>query len=162
MTPEKVAEKMIEYYKCDPRRINHFQKVYAFAHLIGVSENLKSDELFLLDIAALTHDIGIKESEKKYSSSSGKYQEIEGPPVAEKLLKKLGFKKDFIEKVCYLIGHHHTYENINSAAYQILVEADFIVNIYEDNMDRKSVETVKSKIFKTRTGTKILSEMFLC
>ena len=161
MTAEKVAEKMIEYYKGDPKRINHFQKVHAFAHLIGVSEKLKGDELFLLDIAALTHDIGIKESEKKYSSSAGKYQELEGPPVAEKLLENLGFEKVFIEKVCYLIGHHHTYTNIDSKPYQILVEADFIVNIYEDNMDRKSVETVKNKIFKTRTGTKILSEMFL-
>ncbi len=161
MTAEKVAEKMIEYYKGDPKRINHFQKVYAFTHLIGVSEKLKGDELFLLDIAALTHDIGIKESEKKYSSSAGKYQELEGPPVAEKLLENLGFEKVFIEKVCYLIGHHHTYTNIDSKPYQILVEADFIVNIYEDNMDRKSVETVKNKIFKTRTGTKILSEMFL-
>ena len=161
MTAEKVAEKMIEYYKGDPKRMNHFQKVYAFAHLIGVSEKLKGDELFLLDIAALTHDIGIKESEKKYSSSAGKYQELEGPPVAEKLLENLGFEKVFIEKVCYLIGHHHTYTHIDSKPYQILVEADFIVNIYEDNMDRKSVETVKNKIFKTRTGTKILSEMFL-
>ena len=58
-----------------------------------------------LETAAYVHDIGIKISEEKYNSSAGKYQEIEGPPIAEEMLTKLGYDKDVIERVSYLVGH---------------------------------------------------------
>lgn len=161
MTPSKVAEKMIEYYKGDVKRINHFLKVYSFSKTIGELENLSEEEQFLLEISALTHDIGIKISEEKYNSSSGKYQEIEGPAIAQELLSGLGFQENFIEQVCYLIAHHHTYTNINNLVYQILVEADFIVNICEDNLKADAVQNIKTKIFKTASGTKILEYLYL-
>lgn len=161
MTPSKVAEKMIEYYKGDVKRINHFLKVYSFSKTIGELENLSEEEQFLLEISALTHYIGIKISEEKYNSSSGKYQEIEGPAIAQELLSGLGFQENFIEQVCYLIAHHHTYTNINNLVYQILVEADFIVNICEDNLKADAVQNIKTKIFKTASGTKILEYLYL-
>ena len=34
-----------------------------------------------------------------------------------------------IRRVEYLVGHHHTYKDIDGLDYQILVEADFLVNI---------------------------------
>ena len=158
---EKIISAMIDYYKGDPRRINHFMKVYAFAKNIGMEEELDSRTQNILETAAVVHDIGIKLSEEKYNSSSGKYQEIEGPGEAEKLLKNLGVEDDVIERVSYLVGHHHTYGNINDMDYQILVEADFIVNIYEDNESRDAVMNIKNKIFKTKTGKKYIDEMFL-
>ena len=158
---EKIISAMIDYYKEDPRRINHFMKVYAFAKNIGMEEELDSRTQNILETAAVVHDIGIKLSEEKYNSSSGKYQEIEGPAEAEKLLKNLGVEDDVIERVSYLVGHHHTYGNINDMDYQILVEADFIVNIYEDNESRDAVMNIKNKIFKTKTGKKYIDEMFL-
>lgn len=158
---EKIISAMIDYYKGDPRRINHFMKVYAFAKNIGMEEGLDSRTQNILETAAVVHDIGIKLSEEKYNSSSGKYQEIEGPEEAEKLLKRLGVEDDVIERVSYLVGHHHTYGNINGMDYQILVEADFIVNIYEDNESRDAVMNIKNKIFKTKTGKKYIDAMFL-
>ncbi len=59
------------------------------------------------------------------------YKEKEGPAIAEKLLGELGFDQDVSNRVQYLIAHHHTYDNINEIDYQILVEADFLVNIME-------------------------------
>ncbi len=158
---EKIISAMIDYYKGDPRRINHFMKVYAFAKNIGMEEELDSRTQNILETAAVVHDIGIKLSEEKYNSSSGKYQEIEGPGEAEKLLKRLGVEDDVIERVSYLVGHHHTYGNINGMDHQILVEADFIVNIYEDNESRDAVMNIKNKIFKTKTGKKYIDDMFL-
>lgn len=158
---EKIISAMIDYYKGDPRRINHFMKVYAFAKNIGMEEGLDSRTQNILETAAVVHDIGIKLSEEKYNSSSGKYQEIEGPAEAEKLLKNLGVEDDVIERVSYLVGHHHTYGNINDMDYQILVEADFIVNIYEDNESRDAVMNIKNKIFKTKTGKKYIDDIFL-
>lgn len=152
---------MIDYFSGDPKRVNHFLKVYGFAKTIGACEHISQEEQKLVEIAALTHDIGIRISEEKYGSSAGTYQEQEGPKEAEKLLLSLGFHADFIQKVCYLIAHHHTYSDINSVPYQILVEADFIVNIFEDNMNTDSVRSVRKKIFRTRTGREILDRLYL-
>ena len=102
-----------------------------------------------------------KYAEEKYNSSAGKYQEIEGPPIAEEMLTKLGYDKNVIERVSYLVGHHHTYSNIDGIDYQILVEADFLVNIDEDEMTKETAENVREKIFKTKSGTQILDNLFL-
>lgn len=109
MDKNQVTTAMIDYYKGDPKRIQHFLKVHAYAKLIGEQEGLDKKTLDILEVAALTHDIGIKISEEKYNSSAGKYQEIEGPTIAQKMLKDLQYDKTKIERVCYLIGHHHTY-----------------------------------------------------
>lgn len=157
----KIITAMVEYYKGDPKRVNHFMKVYAFAKAIGEEEKIESSIQNILEIGAVVHDIGIKLSEEKYNSSAGKYQEIEGPNEAEKLLSSLCVDKSVIDRVKFLIGHHHTYSNIDGIDYQILVEADFIVNIYEDNLSRDSIRNVYNKIFKTNTGKKYIENMFL-
>lgn len=165
MTKEQMLSaltgRMMEYYSCDPERIHHFLKVYAVAKMIGIGENLSEDAQFILEAAALTHDIGIKLSEIKYGSSAGEYQEIEGPAEAERVLTELGFEQSVIERVCFLIGHHHTYDKINEKDYQILVEADFMVNAFEENMNLKSVMYIKNKIFRTETGKKFFNDMYL-
>lgn len=151
---------MIEYFKGDKKRINHFIKVHSYAKCIGELENLSPKDLFVLEVASIVHDIGIKNSELKYNSSSGKYQEIEGVPECEKLLSRLNFEKSVIERVSYLVGHHHTYDNIVGLDYQILVEADFIVNLFEDNSSISAVKSVREKIFKTNTGLLLLDNIF--
>ena len=62
MKTDKVITAMIEYFGSDKKRIHHFLKVYSFAKTIGESENLSTAEQELLEIAAIVHDIGIKES----------------------------------------------------------------------------------------------------
>lgn len=156
-----VINEMISYYANDPRRINHFLKVYSFSKSIGELENLDEETQYILEISAIMHDIGIKISEEKYNSSAGNYQEIEGPPVARKMLEKLGFDEKIIERVCFLIGHHHTYSKIDSIDYQILVEADFLVNIYEDEIKQDSIISIKDKYFKTKSGTNFLEKLYL-
>ncbi|URZ02956.1 hypothetical protein CLAUR_029900 [Clostridium felsineum] len=83
-----VIKEMILYFDGDVRRINHALKVYSFSKTISELEKLSADDFKILEVAAILHDIGIKESEKKYNSSAGNYQELEGPPVAKKLLDK--------------------------------------------------------------------------
>ena len=110
-----VATEMIKYYAGDKKRINHFIKVHGYAKAIGTAEELDERTMLILETAAYVHDIGIKISEEKYNSSAGKYQEIEGPPIAEEMLTKLRYNKDVIERVSYLVAHHHTYSNIDPA-----------------------------------------------
>ena len=151
---------MTAYYAGDARRVNHFLKVYGFAKAIGEMEALDDSTQEILEIAALTHDIGIKNSEKKFGSSAGKLQEAEGPPEAEKMLAGLGARPDVIDRVCWLIAHHHTYTDIKGSDYQILVEADFLVNTFEDAMSIESIRSVRDKIFKTAAGTAILNNIY--
>ena len=157
----KVLTSMIGYFGCDVRRINHAIKVYGFASTICRCENLNQHDIEVTEIAAVLHDIGIPFSEKKYGSSIGKYQELEGPPIARAILETLGTETDTIARVCYLISNHHTYTKIDGVDFQILIEADFLVNIYEDEMDEKKVKSIKEKYFKTDTGLQLLDSMFV-
>lgn len=152
---------MLEYFKGDPKRAQHFLKVYQFASLIGRNEKLDDKTQFILETASIVHDIGIKPAEEKYSSSSGKLQEQEGPKPANEMLKKLGYDDEIIRRVCFLVGHHHTYSDIDGADYQILVESDFLVNFYEDDTGKSAIQAAYDKIFKTETGKQLCKTMFL-
>ena len=155
-----VFQEMIRYYSGQPKRIQHFTKVHSYARLIGKSERLDPDTLETLEIAALVHDIGIRPAEEKYGSSSGKFQEQEGPAAARAMLNRLSVDDKRIDRICYLVGHHHTYTNIDGPDYQILVEADFLVNLYEDHSGAETARTVRERIFTTKTGIWILNTMF--
>jgi HD superfamily phosphodiesterase len=151
---------MTDYFKGDQKRINHFIKVHSFGKLIAESEGLDRETTFIIETATLTHDIGIKKGEELYNRNDGKIQEQLGPKEAEKLLSSLGFQKEVIKRVMYLIAHHHTYKNITEVDYQILVEADFLVNIPEDNISPLTALNIKEKIFKTSTGKLLLENLF--
>lgn len=152
--------KMIEFYEGDPKRIQHFIKVHSFAKLIGAEENLDDTTMFILEAAAYTHDIGIRVAEEKFGKCDGKLQEQEGPIVAQKMLSELGFENYIVERICYLIGNHHTYDNIEGMDYQILVEADFLVNIFEDNIGSHGRKKAYKNIFKTAMGRNIFKSMY--
>ena len=55
----KLHMAMIELYHGDAKRIQHFCKVHSYAKLIAEMENVDAKTLFILETAALTHDIGI-------------------------------------------------------------------------------------------------------
>ena len=44
--------------------------------------------------------------------------------------------------------------------FQVIVEADFLVNIYEDEMEKHSIENIRNKYFKTQTGIAIIQSMY--
>lgn len=157
----ELTSEMIAYYQKDKKRINHFLKVYSFAKAIAENENIGIQKQYILETAAVVHDIGIKKSEEKYNSSSGAYQQIEGPPIAAAMLESIGYEKSIIDRVCYLIANHHTYTNIDDIDYQILVEADFLVNIFEDSLEEREIKNIKEKIFKTTTGKLYLDQLYL-
>lgn len=161
MLNEKLIAKMIEFDAGDPRRIQHFTKVYEYAHLIGTLEGLDAETQKILDIAAILHDIGIIPCERKLGYCNGKLQEQEGPAYARELMASFpDISADEADRVCYLIAHHHTYTDVDGLDYQILLEADFLVNAYEDEMDKDAIISFREKVFKTATGTGILNQMY--
>lgn len=156
-----LLNKMIMYFQADKKRINHAIKVLGFSKAIAFEENIDPEQFNILIAAAILHDIGIKISEEKYNSSSGRYQEIEGPDVARQLMEDMNLEQGFVDRVCYMIGHHHSYSAIDGLDFQILVEADFLVNIFEDSIERAEINSILSKIFRTKSGIDILQKMYM-
>lgn len=152
---------MINYDSGDVPRIQHFVKVHDFAATIGVSENLNEETQLILEAAAILHDIGIHPAEAKYGNCNGKAQEELGPNEAHKLLAKVGgFTDAQTERICWLIGHHHTYNNVKMADHRILLEADFLVNSFEDNLSIKSIITFRDKVFRSTYAIDMLNKMW--
>lgn len=156
-TVARLMDLAIAYDHGDAMRIQHFLKVHDFAALIGRLEHIDEETLFLLESAAVVHDIGIHNAEKKWGNSHGHYQEIEGPAVAKDLLEQCGsYTDDEITRICFLVGHHHTYTHVEGLDYQILLEADFLVNVYEDGLTEKARNTFAGRVFRTETGKRLL------
>lgn len=159
MTDELII-RTTEFFRGDARRIQHFMKVYTYAALIGRMEGLDDDTMRVLEAAAVVHDTGIKKAEELYGYNNGKLQEQYGPEAADALLKECGYGLKDRERVCYLVAHHHTYTGMDGADYRILVEADFLVNMYEDDADINAVNTAYDKIFTTESGKMICRTMY--
>jgi len=155
-----VLRAMIAYDRGDPMRIHHLLKVHSFSRLIGLGENLDEKTQYILEIASIVHDIGIHKAEEVYGCSRGPYQEELGPAEADALLTPLNIPRNVIERVMYLVGHHHTYTAIDGLDYQILVEADFLVNIYEDNVTPEAGKNAYQHIFRTETGKQLFKELY--
>ena len=156
----KLMNDMIEYFSGDPKRIQHFLKVHELAALIAANEKLDEKTMLTVEAAAIVHDIGIKISEKLYGTCTGKQQEQMGPPMAKRMLADCGFPADVTERVCYLVGHHHTYSDVDGSDLQILIEADFLVNLYEDGVSEDGVIAACANIFKTKSGRLLCRQMF--
>ena len=156
----KVLAKMIDYEQGCPHRVNHFLKVHSFARIIGEAEGINPSEQYILEVAAAMHDCGIRASLLKHGYYNGKMQEEEGPAVADAMMLELGIGETIRERVRYLIGHHHTYKSIDGIDYRILIEADFLVNIYEDEMSDDAIKSVKEKYFTTKKGREILTSLY--
>ena len=147
-------------FDADADLIQHFTKVHSYAKLIAESEGLDPHTVEVLEAAALVHDIGIPLCNQKYGRHPSPLQEKEGPPLARDMLSRLDFTPEEIDRVCTLVGEHHTLDPIDGIDHQILLEADFIVNSFENEFSRDALYHTWRKIFATETGKWIYATMF--
>lgn len=152
---------MIKHDAHSPKRIQHFMKVHEIAALIGRMEGLDEETQFILETAAIVHDIGIKTADEKYGGHPGPLQEKEGMVLVRPLLEAVsGYTPEQIERITYLVGHHHTYRNVNGIDYRILIEADLLVNLYESEARYKHFLQAENPVFRTPSGIWMLHHMF--
>ena len=159
---EKAIMSMKDYFNGDLNQINHALKVLNYAEEIYHGENLKDNYLYnVIILTTAFHDIGIPEAIKKHGSAHPKYQELEGGPIARKLMEDLNIRKDILERVCYIISNHHSKDKIDSLDFQIQWEADLIVNLEEgwSGIDKVSLKENLEDHFKTSTGIKLVSKL---
>lgn len=144
----------------DQKRIEHSLKVFGYAQLLGEMEALDTVDMFVLELSAILHDIGIHVSEARYGFSDGHKQEIEGPPVAREILEKLQIQPEIVDRVCFIISKHHTFSAIDGIDFQLLVEADFLVNAVEEAVSPEGVKKFVGMHFKSEAGKKVIGELF--
>ena len=161
MTVSQIMEKMIAFSEGNLHDIDHFVRVWTYARTIGELEGLDGQTQYVLEIAAITHDIACPLCREKYGDTNGKHQEAEGVPLVEAFLSGTGLHAAQIERVKYLVGHHHTFSGIDGLDYQILVEADFIANASENGYDAKNIENFLKRIVKTSAGRQLIESVFL-
>lgn len=150
---------MAEYDKGNPAQIHHNAKVHSFARQIGLREGLDVNTQFLLEVAAMTHDIGIKPAMEQTGACPGPLQERLGPPIAEVMLTELGLPMPVIRRVCFLIGHHHTIEHVAGIDWRILLEADYLVNMIENGHAPEAIDAMREKVFRTAEGLRLLARI---
>jgi len=157
---DKLIEEMKNVFGGDQRRIEHALAVLDYAEQIQAAEG---GDLLVVKAAAILHDIGIHEAERKYGSSAGNYQEIEGPPIAEEILGKYDLDETVVGHICRIIANHHSAKDINTLEFRILWDADWLVNIPVElpNIGREKLKKLIDKLFKTNTGRRIAVELFL-
>jgi HD superfamily phosphohydrolase YqeK len=157
---ERIALEMKKYFGTDFKRTNHAIKVAKYAEQIL---KMESGNPLVVMGAAYLHDIGIHEAERKYGSHSSHYQEMEGPAIAKEILERLGVQKEMIDEICDIIGHHHSPREEETLNFQVLYEADWLVNIDEEGLskDRKKVKELIDKVFRTVSGKQLAEKLFL-
>ncbi|HCX64628.1 MAG TPA: hypothetical protein DHN33_05410, partial [Eubacteriaceae bacterium] len=151
---------MIRHFQGDHRRIHHALVVSSYATLISHGESLSDEIKDIVAYTALLHDIGIVESERKYNSSSGRHQEIEGPPIARRMLEKYNLPKKLVDRVAYIISKHHSYDCIDGIDFQIIVEADLLVNAADEQLSHKALSLLYKRYFSTKKGKELFRLLF--
>ena len=161
MTISRILVKMIDYSAGNRKDINHLMKVHSYARIIGKGEGLSEELQKITEIAAFVHDISCPLCRNKYGNTNGKYQEAEGPALTESFLADTGLTREEIARIAYLVGHHHTYEGVEGLDYQILLEADYLVNADESGYSRENILHMRDTVFQTKTGTALLESIYL-
>ena len=170
MNIAEIMKKMIDFSDSNIHDIDHFIRVWTYARTIAELESLDAETQYILEVAAITHDIACPLCREKYGSTNGKHQETEGAPMVRDFLRDTGMTEAQIDRVAFLVGHHHTftdvrgkdytYTGVDGLDYQILLEADYIANASENGYERRSVENFIHKIMRTESGKALAKAVF--
>ena len=157
---EKLISQMKKAFGTDQKRIEHALAVLDYAEQI---QNVEGGDPLIVRAAAILHDIGIQEAERKHGSSAGKYQEIEGPPIAKEILENHEISAEAIEHICKIIANHHSVRDIDTTEFRIIWDADQILNLLADSneLSDEKLQEIVNKRFKTGEGRRIATELFV-
>jgi hypothetical protein len=160
MTIAQIMEKMIACSGGNIHDIDHFVRVWNYARTIGELEGLDAETQFILEVAAITHDIACPLCREKYGNANGKAQEREGAVLVEDFLQGTGLSRAQVARVRYLVGHHHTLQGIEGPDYQILIEADYLANASENGYPPENIRHFLDHICRTAAGERLIRAVF--
>ena len=150
-----------EVFAEDPKMISHTEAVFQFAEAIAEDLGIVGPKRRIIELSALLPDVGIVEAFKKYGSREGQYQHIEGPPLARKIMEREGETPEVIERVTFIVGHHHDFSCVDDLDFQVLIEADMLVNLEELGMGKRELAAFIDAFFKTSRGKALAQTIYL-
>lgn len=157
METSRLIRDMIAFYKGSAHDVNHFLKVYAYARTIGRLTGLDAQTQRTLEIAAIVHDIACPLCREKYGRADGALQERESEGLLRPFLTPYELPQALLERVIFLVCHHHTVTGVDGLDWRILLEADFLVNAEECGMSAAQRETARQRFFATKAGIELLA-----
>jgi len=155
-----IEKKMVDFYEGNISDIEHFLKVHAYAALIGRLEQLDEKTQHTLEIAAIVHDISCPLCREKYGNAGGALQEQESEALLRPFLAEFSLAGDILERVIYLVSHHHTVTGVSGIDYRILLEADFLVNAREGNLSQDQIRAFYDNVVKTSSGKALFESVY--
>lgn len=147
----------LTYEEGHGRRTQHILKVYALARMLGELGGLGDYDRELLQAAAILHDIPIKYCKEHFGCADQETQQQAAPELVRAFLEHFGYSRQFISDVTELVLKHHWYNYITSQPLQLLIEADLIVNCYEEHITGEKLESIRG-VFKSEAGKRLLEE----
>jgi len=160
---DELIEEMKSYFGDKQGLIDHTMAVYGYANQL---HKMEGGDPLIVKAGALYHDIGIPEARRVHGSSAGKYQEIEGPPIARRILNQLIVQPESVDHICRIIANHHTAHDeptVNTIEFQIVWDADGLVNHARRKLgeNEEEISWKIEQLFRTPTGKKMAREMFI-
>ena len=160
----KAVSKMVTFYERESQvvvhDVNHFMKVWGFARTIGILEGLDPVTQETLERAAVAHDIACPLCRRKYGQADGRHQELEGEGLTRQFYEEFHLPEEQLERICYIVAHHHSFSGVQGLDYQIMLEADFLVNAGESEVSLDGILNFREKVFRTGTGIRLLNQMY--
>ncbi len=160
MTSAEILTLMIDQSQNNLHDIAHLLKVYAYARTIGELEHLDERTQKTLEAAAIVHDIACPLCREKYGDTSGHHQELESEALLRPFLSVCGLDQPMIERIIYLVSHHHSPALIDDIDFQILIEADYLVNADEGAYPKGSILSAADTLFRTKAGKNLLRSIY--
>jgi len=154
---DALAREVRAHFGEDRRRFEHALAV--LDHADAILEDEGGDPL-VVRAAALLHEVGIREAERKHGSAAPRYQTEEGPPIARTILERLGVSAEQIDHVCRIVGAHHLPEGVPTPEFRIVWDADRIANIPEEcaGLDAEAARHRLERLCRTPTGRRLALE----
>ena len=157
----EALERMKGYFD-EERLVTHTMRVLDYGEKILEGEGIK-DGFYrtTVTLGCIFHDIGIPEAMRVHGSADAPYQEKEGPPIARRFLSGMKVRTDILERVCYIVAHHHTEEYVDGMDFKVIWEADFLVNVKEGNLMIEPAElpTAGRENIRSKTGTAFFKDL---
>ena len=140
---EKITKKEVK------KMINSF--IYSFIYLIRFLCEI------IITLAAVKYLMPeIRKICRMIAGSEEKAQQKEAPGLVRDFLQQAGYPPDYLPRVLELVVNHHCYTGPHSQLLQLLIEADLIVNAYEEPLSEEERVYVRS-LFHSDAG----KELFL-
>ena len=155
----ELITRMIALSEGNLHDITHFMTVWGYARTIGELEGLAPEAQFILEAAAVTHDIACPYCRAHYGSTAPALQEREGERMVRALLSDDGLPAPVLERICLLVGHHHQTSDLLGDDHRILIEADLLVNAMEAGAPAAQIADGCRPFFRTASGLRLLDSL---